>query len=95
MQSDCEHGSDTIGFAECTFMGWSKQPGRAAIQASGGNVLVKGCEFRQDKPHIALSDGVGSSIILGNFCSGAAQIEHPSRPTVQIGLNAELATGGQ
>jgi hypothetical protein len=32
-------------------------------------------------------------VIVGNLFAGAAQIEHPSRPTVQIGLNAELTTG--
>jgi hypothetical protein len=88
-------GTGTVGFGECTFVEWGKQPGRAAIQASGGNVLIQGCEFRQDKPHIALSAAVGSGIILGNLFTGAAQIEHPSRSTVQIGLNAELTTDGR
>jgi hypothetical protein len=83
-------GSGTVGFSECTFVQWGKQPGRAAIQATGGNLLVQGCEFRQDKPHIALSEAIGSGVIVGNLFAGAAQIEHPSRPTVQIGLNAEL-----
>jgi Pectate lyase superfamily protein len=86
-------GSGTVGFSECTFVQWGKQPGRAAIQATGGNLLVQGCEFRQDKPHIALSEAIGSGVIVGNLFAGAAQIEHPSRPTVQIGLNAELTTG--
>ena len=86
-------GSGTVGFSECTFVQWDKQAGRAAIQATGGNLLVQGCEFRQDKPHIALSEAIGSGVIVGNLFAGAAQIEHPSRPTVQIGLNAELTTG--
>ena len=80
----------TVGFSECTFVQWGKQPGRAAIQATGGNLLVQGCEFRQDKPHIDLSEAIGSGVIVGNLFAGAAQIEYPSRPTVQIGLNAEL-----
>jgi Pectate lyase superfamily protein len=83
-------GSGTVGFSECTFVQWGKQPGRAAIQATGGNLLVQGCEFRQDKPHIALSEAIRSGVIVGNLFAGAAQIEHPSRPIVQIGLNAEL-----
>jgi hypothetical protein len=83
-------GSGTVGFSECTFVQWGKQPGRAAIQATGGNLLLQGCEFRQDKPHIALDDAIGSAVIVGNLFAGAAQIEHPSRPTVQIGLNVEL-----
>jgi hypothetical protein len=69
---------------------WGKQPGRATIQATGGNVLIQGCEFREDKPHIALSDAIGSGIIVGNLFTGAAPIQHPSRSTVQIALNAEL-----
>ena len=32
-------------------------------------------------------------MIVGNLSAGEAQIEHPSRPTAQIGLNAEVTTG--
>ena len=83
-------GSGTVGFAECTFVQWGKQPGRAAIQATGGNVLIQGCEFRQNKPHIALTEGTTSAIIMGNLFAGPAQIVHPAQPTVQIGLNVSL-----
>jgi hypothetical protein len=40
-----------------------------------------------------LSEAIGSSVIVGNLFAGAAKIEHPSRATVQIGLNAELTAG--
>ena len=86
-------GTGTVGFSECTFVQWGKQPGRAAIQATGGNVLVQGCEFRQNKPHITLRSAIGSAVVMGNVFTGAAQIEHPSGPTIQIGLNAELTMG--
>ena len=46
-------GTGTVGFSDCTFVQWdSKNEGRHAIQAAAGTVLVRGCEFRQDKPQI-------------------------------------------
>ncbi len=78
----------TVGFSDCTFVQWSKEGDRAAIQASSGNVLVRGCEFRQKKRHIALGAGVTSAIVTGNLFTGPAQIENASKGDVQIGLNA-------
>jgi hypothetical protein len=81
-------GRGTVGFSDCTFVQWSKKGDRAAIQASSGNVLVRGCEFQEKKPHILLGEGVSAAIVTGNLFSGSAQIENRSKGDVQIGLNA-------
>jgi len=46
-------GRGTVGFSDCTFVQWKK----SAIEALQGTVLVRGCEFREDRPGIhATSD---------------------------------------
>jgi Pectate lyase superfamily protein len=78
----------TVGFSDCTFVEWKKD--RAAIQASGGSVLIRGCDFRQNQPHIALNEGVDRAVITGNLFAGKAQIRNASTGDVQMGLNSAL-----
>ena len=80
-------GQGTVGFSDCTFVQWGSGADRAAIQASSGSILVRGCEFRQAKPHIWLGEAVDRAIITGNLFSGRAQIENSSRKDVQIASN--------
>ena len=82
-------GTGTVGFSDCTFVQWGQSGDRAAIQASSGTVLIRGCEFRQNKPHISLGDAVHCAIISGNIFKGSAQIATASQANVQIGLNAD------
>jgi hypothetical protein len=57
-------GTGTVGFSDCTFVQWDgKGLGRPAIHASGGSLLVRGCEFREDKTHIVLDSGVKRAIV--------------------------------
>ncbi|HTQ11375.1 MAG TPA: hypothetical protein VMI31_15020, partial [Fimbriimonadaceae bacterium] len=57
-------GKGTVGFGDCTFVQWKKN----AIDALGGAVLVRGCEFRDNQPGIhsgpdakvTASDNVGA-----------------------------------
>jgi hypothetical protein len=81
-------GQGTVGFSDCTFVEWRKD--RAAIQVTGGSVLVRGCEFRQNQPHIALGEDVDRAVITGNLFAGPAQIRNAATKDVQIGLNAAL-----
>ncbi len=81
-------GRGTVGFRDCTFVAWRKD--RAAIQATAGSVLVSGCEFRQNQPHISLGDRVDRAVITGNLFTGPAQIQNSATKDVQIGLNAAL-----
>lgn len=87
-------GDGTVGFSDCTFVEWSKQEGRAAIQASGGQVLVRGCEFLQDKRHIELGEAVRAAVITGNLFHGTTRIENRSTGDVQLGQNAAVAKQG-
>lgn len=81
-------GEGTVGFSDCTFVQWSNAGDRAAIQATSGSLLVRGCEFRQRKRHISLGKSVERAVITGNLFEGPAQIENLSSMEVQIGLNA-------
>mgnify|MGYP005837550199 CR=1 FL=1 len=81
-------GRGTVGFSDCTFVQWdAKKEGRHAIQAAGGTLLVRGCEFRADRPQIELGEGVRRAVITDNVFTGAARLTHRSRGRVQIANN--------
>jgi len=81
-------GAGTVGFSDCTFTQWGGKDGtRAAIQAKSGTVLVRGCEFRQDRPQIELGKDVSRAIIAENVFTGSERIDNKSEGNVQIGLN--------
>jgi Pectate lyase superfamily protein len=81
-------GRGTVGFSDCTFVQWGKDSDRPAIQAASGSVLVRGCEFLQNKPHISLDADVTRAIITGNLFKGPAQIQNASHGDIQTGFNA-------
>ena len=81
-------GMGTVGFGDCTFAQWGGKDGdRPAIQAQSGTVLIRGCEFRQDRPQIQLGKDVGRAIIAENLFTGSERIINQSKGNVQIGLN--------
>jgi hypothetical protein len=81
-------GGGTVGFSDCTFVQWGgKEGNRPAIQAQAGTLLVRGCEFRQDRPQIELGKDVARAIIAENLFTGAERIDNQSQGKVQIGLN--------
>ncbi|MHC4165910.1 MAG: glycosyl hydrolase family 28-related protein [Planctomycetota bacterium] len=81
-------GDGTVGFGDCTFTQWGGKDGtRAAIQAKSGTVLIRGCEFRQNRPQIELGKDVSRAIIAENIFTGSARIDNKSEGNVQIGLN--------
>jgi len=82
-------GAGTVGFGDCTFVQWGGQDGtRPAIQAQSGTVLVRGCEFRQDRPQIQLGEKVTRAVIAENIFTGAERITNQSKGNIQLGLNA-------
>jgi len=82
-------GRGTVGFSDCTFVQWDKpRDGRAAIQASGGSLLVRGCDFREDKAQVMLSGGVAKAVITDNIVRGALRIANQSSGKVVISNNA-------
>lgn len=82
-------GRGTVGFSDCTFVQWdAKKEGRHAIQATGGSLLVRGCEFREAKAQIELGEGVRRAIITDNLLAGPARITQRSQGRVQVANNA-------
>jgi len=77
-------GHGTVGFSDCTFVQWDhKNEGRHAIQAEGGTLLVRGCEFRENKPQIELGESVRRSVISDNIFTGKARIANRSAAAAQ------------
>jgi len=81
-------GTGTVGFSDCTFVQWGGKEGdRHAIQADSGTVLIRGCEFRQNRPQIRLGEDVERAIITENLFKGAERIVNQSEGNVQLGFN--------
>jgi hypothetical protein len=81
-------GSGTVGFSDCTFMQWDKdKEGRAAIQARGGTVLVRGCEFRSDRPQVEIGEGIIRAVVTDNVVTGEVRITNRSARAVQVSGN--------
>lgn len=82
-------GKGTVGFSDCTFMQWDrKNEKRAALQIESGTVLVRGCEFQQDKPQIELGENVRRAVISDNVITGKLRVMNHSKKQFQIGNNA-------
>lgn len=81
-------GRGTVGFSDCTFVQWdSKKENRAAIQASGGTLLVRGCEFHENKAQVDLGANVKRAVVTGNVLRGKARITNNSKGVVEISGN--------
>jgi len=86
-------GSGTVGFSDCTFMQWDKdKEGRAAIQARGGTVLVRGCEFRSDRPQVEIGEGIIRAVVTDNVVTGEVRITNRSARAVQVSGNVGTAS---
>jgi hypothetical protein len=82
-------GTGTVGFSDCTFVQWDgDKEGRHAIQATDGTLIVRGCDFREDKPQIELGPGVKRAVITGNVLKGTERIDNHSEGSVKIADNA-------
>ncbi len=82
-------GNGTVGFGDCTFTQWGGKNGDLpAIQVQSGTILIRGCEFRQDRPPIRLGKAVRRAVIAENVFTGSARIANESEGNVQIGLNS-------
>lgn len=82
-------GTGTVGFSDCTLSQWGGKDGsRYAIQVQSGTVLIRGCEFQQNRPHILLGKKVSRAIIAENIFEGPIRISNQSQGSVKIGLNS-------
>jgi hypothetical protein len=81
-------GKGTVGFSDCTFVQWDqKKEGRHALQATGGTVIVRGCEFQENKPQIELAEGVRRAVISDNILTGKTRISNQSKGKVNLSNN--------
>ena len=68
-------GTGTVGFSDCTFVQWDgRHEGHPAIHATGGVMLVRGCDFREDKKDIVLEKGVKHVVISDNVSVGPFEV---------------------
>jgi hypothetical protein len=82
-------GRGVVGFGDCTFTSWDREhKGVPAIEAEGGTLLVRGCEFRENHPQVRLGPGVRRAVVAENVFTGPEQIENRAGGNVQIGLNS-------
>ena len=82
-------GQGTVGFGDCTFVQWDRPAaGRPALEADSGTLLVRGCEFQEDKPQIELGPGCRRVVITGNVVTGKLRVENHSTNSVEIANNA-------
>jgi hypothetical protein len=81
-------GQGTVGFSDCTFVQWGfkdKENGKPnekerietpAIQALGGNLILRGCEFQDKMPQVLIGENVRKAIVTGNLIRGEERIEN-------------------
>jgi hypothetical protein len=82
-------GSGTVGFSDCTFMDSNRD--NAAIEATSGCLLVRGCEFRRNGVPIAVRSAVAGGSITGNIVHSSDKIINESKGDLQVGLNSYVA----
>ncbi|GMV99364.1 MAG: hypothetical protein AMXMBFR84_05030 [Candidatus Hydrogenedentota bacterium] len=78
-------GKGVIGFSDCTFFQWAHH-GRdyPAIDVVGGTILVRGCEFAQDRKHVTLRRPVDRAIITENIVPFEPHIQNRAYGNVVI-----------
>lgn len=82
-------GKGTVGFSDCTFVQWDRnKEGRPALQVEGGSVIVRGCEFEENKPQISLSEAVKRAVITDNLIKGKLRVTTQSKGNIILSNNA-------
>jgi hypothetical protein len=83
-------GRGTVSFSDCNFCQWdAKNEGKAAIQASGGTLMVRGCDFQQRKPQILLDRQTRAAVVVGNVVRGSLEIANPASANLALSANLE------
>ena len=83
-------GTGTVGFSDCTFVQWDRSnEGRPAVQVASGSVVVRGCEFQEDKPQVSLGPAVRRAVITDNLISGSLRVQDRTAGKAIVRDNAE------
>jgi hypothetical protein len=73
------YGKGTVGFSDCTFVQWDKaKENKASIQAYGGSLIVRGCDFGYNGAHVYIGNGVSAAIVSENLMKGEVKITNES-----------------
>lgn len=91
-------GDGVVGFSDCTFAAWDKKTGArtdATIQANGGTVLIRGCEFMIDRPQVELGTNVRRAVVTDNVVEGTVRIKNDSHGQVAIKNNLGTDKGAR
>ena len=84
-------GQGTVGFSDCMFVQWDRnKEGRAAIQAIGGSVVIRGCDFGTVAPQVSIGQNVSRAIVSENTMRGKVIIDNKGKNTyIQGNLGTE------
>jgi hypothetical protein len=84
-------GRGTVGFSDCTFVQWDRNnEQRASIQATGGTIVVRGCDFGMAAPQVFIGEKVSRAIVSENTVKGKTLIENRGKNTyIQGNLGTE------
>jgi len=84
-----KRGPSSLMLTSCHFTGWdAKRKGEPCVRASGGRLVVNGCEFMdKGKKQIVLEKGLVAATVMGCLLRGDKGIVNKSDADVQIGLN--------
>lgn len=94
-------GVGTVGFSDCTFVHWGhpaegekREQARVlpSLEVLGGSILVRGCEFLENKPQVRLGPNVERAIITENLIAGRMRITNESKGETVIKHNAATPT---
>jgi hypothetical protein len=78
-------GRGPVGFSDCTFVQWDrKKEGRPALQVEGGSLIVRGCEFQENKPQLSLGPAVKRAVITDNLIRGRLNISNQCKGQVVL-----------
>ncbi len=94
-------GHGTVGFSDCTFMQWGYRKGDTdgaredapSIEVRSGSVLVRGCEFLEDKPQVYLGPEVERAVVCENMVNGKERIEDDSDGNTVVKHNVDSPGG--
>ncbi len=77
-----------MSFNGCNFRDWNRKNNKtSAIELSGGNLIVNGCNFDGTGPQVALMGKAKSAIVTRNRMGGPMGITNPAKADLQMGLN--------
>jgi hypothetical protein len=69
-------GRGMVAFSDCEFVQWDRgNKGNPALQINGGSVMVRGCNFQENKNQISISKSARRAIVTDNFVRGAVRID--------------------